>query len=105
VKTIYITAGNIAERISLNVDSDSFPDLLSPLTNSRKRTFQRARLNTTPNGCTSLKERPAKFAMATSKRNCMGKYRKDIADTNPNSRDLNKTLERRFGSVSVVKIK
>jgi hypothetical protein len=65
----YIIAGSIPERISPSVNSDSFSDLLSPMTNNRKRTFQRIRLNMTPNGRISLKERPVKFATTTCRRN------------------------------------
>jgi hypothetical protein len=73
--------------------------------NNRKRTFQRIRLNITPNGRISLNESPVRFAMTTCRRNCMGKYRKESAETKPKRRDLNITLARKLGSVRVVKIK
>jgi hypothetical protein len=66
---IHTIAGSIPERISPSVNSDSFPDLLSPMMNNRKRTFQRIRLNMTPKGRISLKERPVKFATTTCRRN------------------------------------
>jgi len=51
--------------------------------NNRKRTFQRIRLNITPNGRISFNESPVRFAMTTCKRNCTGKYRKESAETKP----------------------
>jgi hypothetical protein len=75
------------------------------MTNNRKRTFQRIRLNITPNGRISLSESPVKFATRSCRRNCMGKYRKESADTKPKIRDLNITLARKLGRVRVVKIR